>query len=470
MKIGIANIIITPNLENRKEPLRLAGYSPREYCSGIHDDLFARCVYFEGNDREKSTHIMMIVCDIISILKPMANIVKSKISEEIPIDPDNIMISATHTHHGPDYAGNFGAGGGLNIVKGFLFPQPQTDDLVLLIRRIIKVAKEAYNSRKPSLLGADQTYIPENEQVMFNRRDVLNPKSAEYPVSVIKIVSDEEQDKGRISGIIINYSIHGTMLPRSNTLITADYVGYLIKAIEKKNPNLKGKVLYFNGPCGEINPLGAVLRKRMAEVKNAQELSREEIYDQIGTWDDANYIGEVIANRALSIVDSISCNDYPQLNVQNAPIHIPVKGYNRGKGMKTALNRIMYNIKIHIFSSLARLGLLKDSIFFKLESIHKGYVPTHLQLIDLGACLTCNVPGEYFLELGNEVISHAQSFFPDKKIFVIELANDQVGYIYTIEAYLEGGYESSFSITPLGGRFITMKFKQLIEKYSRKIK
>ena len=42
MKVGFASKVISPDYENQKVPLQLAGYSPRELCSGIHDDIYAR--------------------------------------------------------------------------------------------------------------------------------------------------------------------------------------------------------------------------------------------------------------------------------------------------------------------------------------------------------------------------------------------------------------------------------------------
>ncbi len=476
MKIGIANTIISPDREDRKRPIQLGGFSPREYCSGIHDDLFARCVYFEGNKEDISTHIMFMVCDIIAIDKRIAKLVKEKIARKIPILEQNIMISATHTHHGPDYKGNFKVGGGLSIIQGFLFPNPQTDLLVELGKKMIKVGIKAYSNRERSALGVKQIKIPENRRVMINRRAPFNPESADYPVTIIRInrIRNEDQQNiesqgevqknGEMIGCIVNYAIHGTVLPRYNTEITADYVGYLIRRLEDEYPDLTGKFLYFNGPCGEINPLTSELKQKMEKAGSLENLTNDDIYDQKGTWDDAKRIGNTIAEEVISHLDNISCKEFANLTCKKKTVHIPIKDYTQAHDFGSVLNHISYQLKKNLFSFFARINLLKTSILLSTETIQKGFIEAPLQWFQIGYLMVFSVPGEYFLKLAKEVLEETSRKFPDKKGMIVELANDSVGYLYSLEAYIEGGYESSFSLTPLGGRYITLMLKKGIRE------
>jgi len=464
MKIGFSEIIITPDIENRRRPLQLAGYSPRELCTGVHDDIYARAAYFEGDEKQINSHVLMIICDLIYINRNFADIIKNHISKIIPIIPENIMISATHTHHGPDYDGVFRPGGSVELFKGFLFPKPQIEELVLLGKKLNVVAKDAYAKRKKALIGSIQTEIPEKDRVMINRRDLFNFEKAKYPITVIKVISNEQEDKDHLFGIILNYACHGTVLPRQNTLITADYVGYVIKAIEEEYPDLKGNTLYFNGPCGEINPLSSELRNKM-KIKGPSRLKARDIYQQVGTWDDAKRIGFTIAKYSLKVLDKIKCNEYNDLKVICRNIRIPIRDYPYGSDLKSALNRSFYKIKYRLISKLIKLNILKSNILFNIDKENiKKFVESIVQIINLGDLVIVTAPGEFFLELGNEVINYAKSIFPTKNALMIELANDSIGYLYTIEAYRKGGYESALSIIPLGGRFVTMKLKHLINE------
>ncbi len=466
MKVGFADIVITPN---KSKGIQLAGYSPRKLSTGVHDDLFARAAYFESDDKDLTTHFLMIVCDVLSLDGKFLAIVKKFISRAVPIPAENILISATHTHHGPDYSGIFLPGGSLSMFWGLFFPHPETQELFALGKKIVRVAKAAYDNKKGAKLGSAQTEIPEQDRVMINRRDPFNFEKARYPVTVIKVVSDEQKDKGQIYGVIVNYACHGTVLPNKNTLITADYIGYVVKALQNHFSNSLVNCLYFNGPCGEINHLTLELKIKM-EVKGPDKVSYRDIYNQRGTWEDAQRIGETIANCALKSLDKITCSDDATVKVLTKPIKIPIKDYPYGSSLQLVLIKLFYRAKLRLYSWLLKLGILKNNVFFKIESSSLKENPaifTLLQATIVGDFLVATAPGEFFLELGNSVISHAKAIFPGKNSFVIELANDSVGYLYTIEAYKKIGYESAFSIIPLGGTYVTMKLKLLLNELKR---
>ncbi len=460
MKVGFSETIITPDLVNRKRPLQLAGYSPRKYCTGIHDDLYARAVYFEGVEDDITTHVLMIVCDVVSINSKFADLAKKYISKSIPITSENILISATHTHHGPDYSGVFRNVGFLGMFVGIISPKPQNEDLIFLGMQIYKAARNAYGNRIQARIGALQTEIPQKDRVIINRRDIFNYDKAKYPLTVLKV----EKDNGELYGLILNYACHGTVLPYQNTLITSDYVGYVIKTLERKYPELVGNMVYFNGPCGDINPLTLGLRKIMEE-RGPSGIKATDIYSQKGTFADAERIGGTIANYALNIVDSINCKDYKDLAVNQEIINIPIKDYDYGSDLNSALRRFLYRRKLKLFAKLKNWGIIRSSIFFNIDNVDLrmgGHVNSIIQVLNIGNVIITTTPGEFFIELGNEVNRYAKSLFPSKIPLMVELANDSIGYLVTIKAYMKGGYETAFSVAPLGGRFIAMKLKKMI--------
>ena len=46
--------------------------------------------------------------------------------------------------------------------------------------------------------------------------------------------------------------------------------------------------------------------------------------------------------------------------------------------------------------------------------------------------------------------------------FVVELANDSIGYIYPLSEFFVGGYEPLISLAPLAGEIITMNLKKTL--------
>lgn len=466
MNIGFADIIITPDLSKRKRSVQLAGYSPRELCTGVHDDLFARAIYFESDEHSLTTHFLMIVCDVLSLDGKFLEIVKKFISRRMPILVENILICATHTHHGPDYSGIFLTGGSLGMEKGLFFPRPETEELFILGKKLVRVAKIAYINRKKAKIGSIQTEIPEFERVMINRRDPFNFEKARYPLTIIKVISDEQKDRGQTIGIIVNYACHGTVLPFKNTLITADYIGYVISAIKNHFSNTPVNSMYFNGPCGEINHLTLELKYKM-KTKGPEHLKYQDIYSQHGTWKDAQRIGETIAKHVINVLDKVKFENGANVRVLTKMIKIPIKDYLYGSDLKSALIRLFYQIKLRLYSRLKKLGILKSNVFFKIDDSNlksNPFVKTVVQVAEIGDFILATAPGEYFLELGNKVVQYAKALYPTKNSFIIELANDSIGYLYTIEAYIKGGYESAFSIIPLAGTQITVKLKHYLKE------
>ena len=78
MKVGFSNVLITPELVNREEPLQLAGYFPREFCTGINDDVYARAVYVEMDESDPKKNLLLISCDLIGLSNNVTDILRRK--------------------------------------------------------------------------------------------------------------------------------------------------------------------------------------------------------------------------------------------------------------------------------------------------------------------------------------------------------------------------------------------------------
>jgi hypothetical protein len=99
---------------------------------------------------------------------------------------------------------------------------------------------------------------------------------------------------------------------------------------------------------------------------------------------------------------------------------------------------------------LSAVSSRTESVSFRLrDNIGRGpidilkergageFLQSEVQSIDLGQILFISAPGELFSEIATRVRESS----PAKLTFVVEHANDAVGYIFTDEAALQGGYE-----------------------------
>ena len=68
-------------------------------------------------------------------------------------------------------------------------------------------------------------------------------------------------------------------------------------------------------------------------------------------------------------------------------------------------------------------------------------IETEVQVIAINDLAIVTLPGEMFVEIGLEIKRQS----PFNYTFVVELANDYVGYVPTAKAFGEGGYETMFA-------------------------
>ena len=100
-----------------------------------------------------------------------------------------------------------------------------------------------------------------------------------------------------------------------------------------------------------------------------------------------------------------------------------------------------------------------EELFAKTGKISDEELPCEVMTLKLGDTMICGMQGEIFVEFGLEL----KAASPAEKTFVFEVTNGALpGYIFTPEAYDEGGYEVGTSIfTREAGAMITDAIKAL---------
>ena len=75
----------------------------------------------------------------------------------------------------------------------------------------------------------------------------------------------------------------------------------------------------------------------------------------------------------------------------------------------------------------------------QLHAQGRASAPVEVQVLRIGDLALCGIPAEYFVEYGLQLRQRS----PARHTFVVELANDCIGYVPTPEAFDEGGYEGT---------------------------
>ncbi|MDD8016043.1 MAG: neutral/alkaline non-lysosomal ceramidase N-terminal domain-containing protein, partial [Acidobacteriota bacterium] len=127
VKVGLSEEIITPPVG-----VPMAGYARKSVSTGVHDDLYARSLVIEGADK---TPVVLMTLGLVNFNFDNAEKIRAKVNAGTGIPAENILISCTHTHSGPDVGG-----AGESYVR-------------LVIDRAAKSAVDAWNQRVPGRIG-----------------------------------------------------------------------------------------------------------------------------------------------------------------------------------------------------------------------------------------------------------------------------------------------------------------------------
>jgi len=244
MLVGTAVIDITP-----EGPILLAGYGGRKSESeGVLQPLRAKALAF-GSDSEGPS--ILITVDLIGIQYYMTKEVARRLSDKIGVDPSRFVISASHTHTGPEIG---------NLLNHFARQLPPEEIgridkfLEILTEKLEKVSIEALNARKPAKVAWGQGKVG----FAMNRRRVVNGKSVgmtpvpegpvDHDLPLLRITGLD----GKLRAVMVSYACHGTTLGPDINKIHGDWIGEAQKFIEEKNP---GVIAMVSLGCGaDANP------------------------------------------------------------------------------------------------------------------------------------------------------------------------------------------------------------------------
>jgi hypothetical protein len=247
----------------------------------------------------------------------------------------------------------------------------------------------------------------------------------------------------KVRAVLVNYALHPTVLHADNTLVSADYPGYLKAVLEDRFPG--SIALFAQGASGnqstryfrsaqtfeEAERVGRTLGDQAAKVltgahwmsRAALVVSSREarfIYRELPPVPDARQAVEKARNAVQQLEDA----------------------RNSGKGgPDSALG--LWNAKLRLFGAedILAYAILEEKDSRPALAVDE--TEPEIQVLQIGpACLTC-MPGELFVEYGLRI--KRGSPFPYN--FVITLANGGApGYLYPREALEQGGYETDTSM------------------------
>jgi neutral ceramidase len=226
-KAGAASVVITP-----QQPMYMAGYAARkEMAEGAEQELFAKALVIEDFQGQRAVIVTM---DLIGVSEELRAAVADQVAEKYQIDPQSLLMNASHTHCGPAYSREDAKeyfdwlSGTLVQLVGQALDRLETASLSYCYAR----CGFAMNRRTPT----DSGY-----------RNHPNPDGpVDHTVPVLRVAGAD----GQLRAVLFGYACHNTTMGFLRWL--GDYAGYAQEYLEQDHP---GVTALFMAGCGaDQNP------------------------------------------------------------------------------------------------------------------------------------------------------------------------------------------------------------------------
>jgi hypothetical protein len=252
LMLGVARRIITP-----KVGCQLYGYSPDVFSERVEDDLTVSAFYFEQGD----LCALMISAAVCLINSSLSDEILSLIEEKYAIPKENCMLCATHTHSGPNTAGESGWGDiDRNYCDGIFIP------------RILEAVGEAVKNRVPVKMGiaVGESAIGINRRELRADNGIVLGQNPWGPYNPAMTVLSFVDGRGTAVANVVHYGMHGTCAG-INKEISRDWSGVMIDMLERESGAV---TCFFNGPEGDVGP----------RLSNKQTVGDIRYVEEHGAW------------------------------------------------------------------------------------------------------------------------------------------------------------------------------------------
>jgi hypothetical protein len=418
VKAGFAETDITPPVGTHK-----IGWIKDIVSDRVLDPLFARAMVLESQGRT----VGLVQLDTLSIRWTQVADIRSRISTKFAFPGDAIMVAATHNHAGPAVA-NCGA------VK--------RDDAYVeaLVAKVVFAFGQAIANKQDAEIGLGGCFefrVPHNRRVVMRDGTVRthgtfgSPEAlfVEGPVDPEVAVLAARSKDGRMLGAVVNFTCHPTHHGGETTL-SGGFPGILAQEMRSRGCPV---TLFLNGASGNISETDP--------CRGGAGISKEEI-------------GRILADDTSNVLSKMTYGGESALGSRSKTILLPFREISQEeiKGTKQGAQRF-------IDSALYDLDIPRQ-----IERARRmGAQPAEVQVLFVNDHAYAGIPGECFVQLGLRVKEGA---YP-RHALVVGHANGMVGYLPHKEAFLRGGYETTFAgwsrLAPGAGEMLADCAVQLVK-------
>lgn len=445
-QVGFATAEITPPVGWRR-----AGSYAEAISAGVKDPLLAKAMVVSQGE----TSIAFVGNDLCSVPRELTGPARKRIHEATGIPVEHVVITATHTHGGPEYQGPL-----RDILHARarkenqgVDPQEPIDYRAKLIDAWVDVVVRAMASRREASLSV---VVPLQNGLAFNRRFLLKdgstgwnpgrlnpgifrplgPTDLELPVVMVK---DEATDAplGSLSVFAMHTAIHGG--PR----FSACYPGHLQSELRRRLGVPKFVSIFGEGCAGDVNHIDV----------NSNDPQDSETYPA--------KVGAKLAETIVNALPFARAVHGGALAVRSRTVEAPVSPltdveFSEAMVLLEALDR-------HDAPFLSVVDAWRKAYRKTYWDKYQGRLPEEVQVFRLDAdTAIVTLPHEVFVELGIAIKASS----PFRTTIVVSLANDTDFYVPTRRAFEEGHYEpTTCPLEPGCGELLVKTALELLNEF-----
>jgi hypothetical protein len=339
-----------------------------------HDDIWARTVVMRQGD----TTVALTVVDLVGYFYDEHFSVREKLPADLGVDL--LIVSATHSHEGPDMLGQWGPGAlgsDLPIHSG---AEDWWRDHVN--SRIAESIVEAVESLEPAVV---QGAMGDTGTEGFGVQDSRDPWIFDDDLAVVHFTA---VDDGETIATVLNWGNHAESLSDENQWITADFPGYAARYVEEGLPEVRddegelvaaaieghgGVAVFVMGAVGGlVTPLrGALATNRAGESWGS------------GNYEMADAMGQRLAAFTLELASGAPTIE-GELRFASREFTMPVEN--------TQFHTAIYGL------DLFPRGLYNATTSAPFSEANQPSTLTRMSLVKFGSLSFFTVPGEVFPE------------------------------------------------------------------------
>jgi len=401
MLVGTAYRDTTPD-----RPLALQGQMRERIAEHARDPLTVNAVTFA----DETTRVAIVSVDICALPEYLAARMKSACSAAAGISPDDVTVSATHSHVAP-------------CTVSRTVGKPDEDWLAELVAKTGESVADAFETAEEATLFAGTGWL---DHMGWNRRGLRSdgachmyhgswredfvgiegPRDGEVGVLFAR------RDDGSVIAAVTSFSTHPNSV-EGESFYSADLVGEVRRVVRAVLGEDVG-IAYLTGAAGDTAPSIMI-----DNPENIQPWRGEEGLKRSGA-----YLGGEIVGVISATTEAMNA---PALRHEHTVLEVPPREWDEA-------------ISIDEFGG-GMYDFFENSKRNWGKRAEAGPVSVPLHAIRIGDAAICTNPAELYCAFGLEIKKHS----PARVTLVGELTDSWVGYVATPQAVRHGGYSAQAS-------------------------